>query len=126
MNRFVRLTVMAFLLLPSLLGAANAGQEKKTSAGEEFFIIASIDQSKAQLLLKQPTEVTVLAEVTSKTQYLDEKGHSIRLSDLRAGDTVWAVTTGGDDKTTIARLRKGPMSVTLLHQYYLDYPEIRQ
>lgn len=116
---------MVFLpALAAFAGVANA-QEKKTAAGEEFFLIASIDQAKLQVLLKRPTEVTLLAKVTSKTQLLDEKGKPIKLSDLRAGDTVWAVTSGGDQDTSVERLRKGPMTVPELHQYYLDYPEIK-
>jgi hypothetical protein len=116
---------MVFLAaLAVFAGVANA-QEKKTASGEEFFMIASIDQAKSQVLLKRPTEVTLLAKVTNKTQLLDEKGKPVKLSDLRAGDTVWAVTSGGDQNTSIERLRKGPMTVSELHQYYLDYPEIK-
>ena len=113
---------LSLVLTAALPGAA---QERKTASGEEFFIIASIDQSKSQVLLKRASEVTTLAQVTPKTQYFDEKGKAIRLSDLRAGDTVWAVTTGSEDKMTVTRLRKGPMTVSELHQYYLDYPEIK-
>lgn len=125
MNKNFCICALLLALIAALPCGARAAQEKKTAAGEEFFIIASIDQSKSQVLLKRPREVTTLAEVTSKTQYLDEKGKPIRLSDLRAGDTVWAVTTGSEDKMTVTRLRKGPMTVAELHEYYLDYPEIK-
>lgn len=125
MNSF-RIVAVLFALVAAFALATCAAQEKKTAAGEEFFIIASIDQSKSQLLLKRPTEVTSLAAVTAKTQYLDEKGKPIRLADLRAGDTVWAATTtGADGSMTVVRLRKGAMTVPELHQYYLDYPEIK-
>ena len=121
-----RFIAVLFALIPALVLTTRAAQEKKTAAGEEFFIVASIDQSKSQLLLKRPTEVTSLANVIAKTEYLDEKGKPIRLADLRAGDTVWAVTTSGaDGNMTVVRLRKGPMTVPELHQYYLDYPEIK-
>jgi hypothetical protein len=113
--------LIAFSVLASIAGA----QGKKTPAGEEFFMVASLDQSKSQLLLKLPTEVTLLAKVTPQTQFSDENGKPIKLSDLRAGDTVWAVTTGSGDNTTVTRLRKGPMSVADLHKYYLDYPEVK-
>ena len=118
--------MLAFLLISliTLAGVASA-QGKKTPSGEEFFIVASLDQSKSQLLLKLPTEVTLLAKVTPQTQFSDEKGKPIKLSDLRAGDTVWAVTTGSGDNTSVVRLRKGPMTVAELHQYYLDYPEVK-
>jgi hypothetical protein len=113
------------LALSLLMVATSSAQEKKTAAGEEFFIVASIDQSMAQLLLKRPTEVTQLAKVTDKTLCFDEKGKPIRVSDLRAGDTVWAITSGGEEKATVTRLRKGPMTAAQLHQYYLDYPAIK-
>jgi hypothetical protein len=116
-----------WLLVASLLFLLPpfAHAQKKTAAGEEFFIVASIDQAQSQLLLKRPTEVTLLAKVTPKTQFADDKGKLIKLSDLRAGDTVWAVTSGGDTNTSIGRLRKGSMTVADLHRYYLDYPEIK-
>src|SRR5579863_5306694 len=41
---------------------------KKTAAGEQFFIVASIDLQKSQLLLKYPTEVTLLAKATDQTK----------------------------------------------------------
>ena len=116
---------LSLVLVAALPAGVGAAQEKRTAAGEEFFLIASIDQSKSQVLLKRASEVTTLAQVTPKTQYLDEKGKPIRLSDLRAGDTVWAVTSGSEDNLTVTRLRKGPMTVAELHQYYLDYPEIK-
>ena len=112
-------------LLASLLAGSLNAQGRKTAAGEEFFMVASLDQSKSQLLLKLPTEVTLLAKVTPKTQFFDDKGKPIKLSDLRAGDTVWAVTTGAADNTTVTRLRKGPMTVAELHKNNLDYPEVK-
>jgi hypothetical protein len=125
MNKLIRAFAVSFIFSPIFWVATGAAQVKKTPGGEEFFIVASIDQSKAQLLLKRATEVTQLSKVTDKTQYLDETGKPIHLGDLRAGDTVWAVSTGGEENLTITRLRKGPMTVTQLHQYYLDYPEIK-
>jgi hypothetical protein len=97
---------------------------KKTPAGEEFYIIASVDQPKSELLLKRPNEVTLLMKVSEKTKYEDDAGKAIRLSDFRAGDTVWVVATGGAEPTAI-RIRKGRMTIADLHRYYLDYPEIK-
>jgi hypothetical protein len=124
MNNFGKASAVVMLLIATLVNIVSA-QDKKTAAGEEFFMVASLDQSKSQLLLKLPKEVTLLAKVTPQTQLLDEKGKPIKLSDLRAGDTVWAVTTGTADNTTVTRLRKGPMTVAELHKYYLDYPEVK-
>jgi hypothetical protein len=97
---------------------------KTNSSGEQFFIIASLDQAKSEILLKRPDEVTELINATPKTQYSDENGKSLKLSDLRAGDTVWVTSTGGAHPTAI-RIRKGQMTVADLHRYYLDYPEIK-
>jgi len=97
---------------------------KKTPQGEQFFIVASIDLQKSQLLLKYPTEVTLLMHVNDATQFIDEAGKSIKLSDFRAGDTVWVASTNNQDEVTALRARKGIMTVADLHRYYLDYPEI--
>lgn len=128
MNRRIESPAMALLLLQIFLfGATGWAQGTKSAAGsgEDFFIIASIDQSKLQLLLKRPTEVTELVKVTVKTQFLDEAGEPIPLSALRAGDTVWATVSGSSDNFTATRVRKGPMTMQQLHRYYLDYPEIK-
>jgi hypothetical protein len=98
---------------------------KKTAAGEQFFIVASIDLQKSQLLLKYPTEVTLLAKTTGQTNFVDDSGNPIKLSDLRTGDTVWLTSWGTANSTTALKVRKGEMSVADLHRYYLDYSEIK-
>ena len=50
---------------PTPVGMAAPG--KKTASGEQFFIVASIDLQKSQLLLKYPTEVTLLVVVSGAT-----------------------------------------------------------
>jgi hypothetical protein len=99
--------------------------DKKTEAGEAFFIVGSVDPSKSQILLKRPTEVTLLVKVDAKTQFLDDAGKPLAISDFRAGDTVWVTTSGGGDQPEATRVRKGQMTVADLHRYYLDYPEIK-
>jgi hypothetical protein len=98
---------------------------KKTAAGEQFFIVASIDLQRSQLLLKYPTEVTLLARTTDQTKFVDDSGSPIKLSDLRTGDTVWLTSAGTADSTTAVKVRKGEMTVADLHRYYLDYSEIK-
>jgi hypothetical protein len=98
-------------------------QGKKTSAGEKFYIVASLDQSKSQLLLKLPSEVTMLMGVTPTTPIQDENGAPLKLSDLRTGDTVWVTSSGSD--AAAAHIRKGRMTIADLHRYYLDYPAIK-
>jgi len=98
---------------------------KKTPAGEQFFIVASVDLQKSQLLLKYPTEVTLLVRTTDQTRLLDDAGMPIKLSDFRAGDTVWVTSAGSGDSALATKVRKGQMTVADLHRYYLDYPAIK-
>jgi hypothetical protein len=100
-------------------------QDKKTAAGESFFIVGSVDPSKSQFLLKRPTEVTLLVKADNNTKLLDDAGKPLMISDFRAGDTVWVQTSGGGAEPTAVRLRKGEMTIADLHRYYLDYPEIK-
>jgi hypothetical protein len=100
-------------------------------AGEQFFIIASVDQTRQELLLKRPTEVTLLMKTSDKTTFLDEMGRTMTLGDFRAGDTVWVAapgataSAGGSAEPTATRVRKGQMTVADLHKMYLDYAEIK-
>lgn len=104
---------------------ASPSVSPKNAAGEEFFIIASIDQTRSQVLLKHPTEVTELMQLTPKTKYLDENDQPVHLQDFRAGDTVWVLSSGNGVEPNAVRIRKGQMTVADLHRYYLDYPEIK-
>jgi hypothetical protein len=103
---------------------ASPSRSPKNAVGEEFFIIASIDQSRSQVLLKHPSEVTELMQLTPNTKYLDENGKPIRMQNFRAGDTVWVVSSGSGPEPNAAHIRKGQMTVADLHRYYLDYPVI--
>lgn len=108
---------------PVVMGAP--GKNVKTPAGEQFFIVASVDIPRSEILLKYPTEVTQMIHVTPATRCFSDSGQAIRLADLRAGDTVWLIASGSGEKTTALRIRKGGMTVADLHRYYLDYPEIK-
>ena len=124
-NKIFRYSVLAAVVVAGMaLAASSHAQNKKTASGEEFFIVASVDQAKSQLLLKQPREVTTLMKVNDKTQYADDTGKPIHLSNFRAGDTVWVLSTNAAEPTAI-RIRKGQMTVADLHRYYLDYPAIK-
>jgi hypothetical protein len=125
MHHPLRFLAFSFVLFAALSLALSAhAQEKKNPAGEQFFIVSSVDQAKSQVLLKRPTEVTLLMKVDGKTQFLDEQGKSLKLTDLRAGDTVWVNSSlaAKDDGPVAVRIRKGPMTVQELHRLYLDYP----
>jgi hypothetical protein len=125
MNKWLRTFSFAFAMLAVLfLSAAARAQDKKNSRGESFYIIGSVDRARSQILLKRPTEVTILIKVDDKTQFLDENGKPIKLADLQTGNTVWVAASGGDQPVA-SRIRKGPMTVEELHQLYLDYPEVK-
>ncbi|MGA2511730.1 MAG: hypothetical protein ABSG27_16040 [Candidatus Acidiferrales bacterium] len=120
----IRAPIVA-LLVGILLTANVSAQTKKNSTGEAFYIVASLDQQKSQLLLKRPSEVTLLMKVGDETQLADETGKPLKLTDLRAGDTVWVISSGDPSAPTAVHIRKGQMAVADLHRYYLDYPEIK-
>ena len=115
------------LLAAAVLVPYGHAQRTKTARSpgpsEDFFITSSVDLPKHKLVLKLPTEVTMLMTVTDTTAYLDEKGKPIRFSDLRAGDTVFIRHEKDRDGQEIAsRIRKGPMTVEELHRRYLKFP----
>ena len=126
-RKLVSYLSLAIAILAVLaLASGTFAQEKKNSAGESFFMISSINQSQSQVLLKAPTELTQLVGVTAQTKYLDENNKPLKLSDLRAGDTVWVVTqTTKNGGIMAVSIRKGPMTVAELHQLYLDYPVLK-
>lgn len=97
----------------------------KNASGERFFIVASIDKQNSQILLKEPTEVTVLVKITPKTKYLTDRGKPITIDQFHAGDTVWARLTSGKGDPTLIQMRHGEMTIADLHRYYLDYPIIK-
>jgi hypothetical protein len=127
MNRLSRLLFLSLALLAAAsLAMRVQAQNKKTPGGEEFLIVSSIDPSKSQVLLKRPTEVTLLMKIIDKTVILDATNRPLHLTDLHAGDTVWVTPSSSDDKGPIAiRIRRGPMTVELLHRYFLNYPVIK-
>jgi len=116
---------IAFALLIICLPAAPLSAQKATkgsaSDAEEFFIISSVDLIKKQLVLKHPTEVTELVLVTDATTCLDESGATFSCKTLRAGDTVFVVTSRSNRNTpTALRIRKGPMTVEEVHRKYMN------
>ncbi|MGH9716086.1 MAG: hypothetical protein ACRD4R_05060 [Candidatus Acidiferrales bacterium] len=113
------------LTRPVLPMASPSKEVVKNRSGEQFFIVASIDQQNSQLLLKRPTEVTELVKIDSKTKYLNDQGKPMALKSFRAGDTVWAKISDAKNDPTLIEMRLGEMTVPDLHKYYLDYPIIK-
>lgn len=113
------LSFLTFLLLVSP-GRAEKQSTSSPASAEDFFLVTSVDPRKKQLVLKRPTEVTELVRVTEKTTYLDEQGKAIAFKDLRAGDTIYVVSSHGAEGVRLAsRIRKGPMTLDELRRRYL-------
>jgi|SRR5579875_953611 len=112
----------ALLALPVPSMAEAAKRQQKIA--DTFSIISSVDAKKHQIVLKLPTEVTEVVEVTPETTYRDELGRPLKFEDLRAGDTVYAVVVrkaGG--ALVVTSIRRGPMTVEELHRRYLKEEE---
>jgi hypothetical protein len=125
MSNRTRILFVTCVFLTGVPFAAIFGnaQVKRTGYVEEFFIVAAVDTSKFQLLLKLPTEVTLLAKIDPRTQFLDEQGKAFALGEMRAGDTVWVTFAAGPNTQRVAlRIRKGPMTLAELHRLYWDFP----
>src|SRR5690242_8365742 len=117
---------VALLALAAALSFSAHAQERKrpapsASAAGDFYIVSSVDLAKRELLLKRPTEVTEVIRVDERTQYFERSGKAIKLSDLRAGDTVYITAAPHDPAATALAqtIRKGPMTVEELHRRYL-------
>ncbi|HEX3532265.1 MAG TPA: hypothetical protein VH988_34830 [Thermoanaerobaculia bacterium] len=108
-------------LLAALLALfATAFSTMAADDREEFFIVSSMDAAHGRIVLKRPTEVTLLMQVTAETAYRDEQGKPLKLADLRTGDTGYITyrqdTSGA---TTALLVRLGPMTVQELQRRYL-------
>jgi hypothetical protein len=116
----VLMLVSAPMLAPFL--HAEGGGRRGATTVEDFFIISSVDARKRQIVLKRPTEVTELIQVSEKTVYLDEQGKAIEFKSLRAGDTVYVTSNPGPDGVRIAsRIRRGTMTLEDLHRRYVPF-----
>ena len=98
---------------------AQSGAASSDFAKGDFFIVFSIDLAKKQVLLKRPTEVTELMRVDGETRHFEESGKSMRLADLRAGDTVFIMSKSTGGKPVAVTIHKGPMTLTVLRERYL-------
>ncbi|MBI1941045.1 MAG: hypothetical protein HYS33_06020 [Acidobacteria bacterium] len=113
--------VLSGAYLPNLLRAEGKNASTPKTPGE-FYIISSVDVKENQIVLKRPTEVTELIQISDKTAFLDEDGKKIRFENLRAGDTVWVMASGKAQGIRVAsQIRKGPMTAQELHRRYLKF-----
>src|SRR6202047_4719102 len=91
-GRRLRVVAIVFATVLSCVFSVAAQSNKAagtTNGGEEFFIVSSVDITKKQLLLKEPTEITQLIQVNDKTRYTDRTGKAMQFGDLRAEDTIY-------------------------------------
>lgn len=108
-------------VLLTLATAAAAAPPRPT---EEFFLVSSLDRAHERLVLKRPTEVTLLMQVTKETVYQDEAGRRLALADLRTGDTVYITYRparplgAAAGAPTALVVRRGPMTVQELARRY--------
>jgi hypothetical protein len=109
----VLLSAWAVRALPSAASGASA------AVTDDFFIVSSVDVAQKRLVLKRPSEVTVLVRVTEKTSYRSEQNRPLQLGDLRAGDTVFIRLGTGTESDLAKSVRRGPMTVEELHRRYL-------
>ena len=118
-QRWIWAAIVVAMTIPCLSSQEVKNAPVDANAMGDFFIISSVDLTKRQILLKLPTEVTQLIRVDARTQYLDAHGKAIKLTDLRAGDTVYIVSNRTGDQTIAITIRKGPMTVEVLRERYL-------
>ena len=113
--------LLAILAAAAATGSTGAAAPAPASS-EEFFIVSSVDAGKSTMVLKRPTEVTLIMRVTEKTRCRSEQGTTIRFTDLRAGDTIFIVSERDASGQPVASsIRQGPMTVKELHQRYLRF-----
>src|SRR5579864_4031203 len=98
-QRWMWAAIVVAITIPCLSSQEVKNAPIDGNTAGDFFIISSVDLTKRQILLKLPTEVTQLIRVDNRTQYLDAHGKAIKLTDLRAGDTVYIVPNRTGDQT---------------------------
>ncbi len=122
MNKLGKFITLAALCAAWMSVVVSAHAQKAAStAGDEFFVVSSVDRAHNALILLRPTEIATAFQTTDKTQFVDENGKPLKLSDFRAGDTIFASYLSKPDGTfTLERVRKGIMTVAELRRRYRD------
>lgn len=121
-GRRLRMIAIVFATVVSCVFSVAAQSSKaagNANGGEEFFIVSSVDITKRQLLLKEPTEITQLIQVNDKTSYTDRNGKPMQFGDLRAGDTIYIKSSNTSAGRVAVSIRKGPMTLEELRRHYL-------
>jgi len=122
----LRLTKIALFTgaLAMALCLAAPLRAQNNARGESFYIVSSVNFKNQQIVLMQPTQLTVVANFGPQTTVLDENGKKLTTKDLKAGDTVWAIVKKDkkNDDASVSSIRMGAMSQSELRKLYLKYP----
>ena len=101
-----------------ILAAMLMAAAMTSAPADEFFIVSSVDLSRNRVVLKRPTEVSVLATITPSTTVRGEHGETLHANDLRSGDTVYAVVKTQGGGIELVSVRRGAMTVEELRRRY--------
>ncbi|HEY0553949.1 MAG TPA: hypothetical protein VGG20_06750 [Thermoanaerobaculia bacterium] len=120
MKRHLFWTPLLLLLTSALAAVAAPAPAPVPVRGdrEDFFMISSIDAARGRIVLKRPTEVTLLMQVNGQTVYRDEQDKPLRLADLRTGDTAYIAYRQNAAAPIALRVRLGAMTVQELQRRY--------
>lgn len=125
LQKLFSLSAMAAIILCSATIVRAQGQP--TSGKDEFFVISSIDKAHNAMILLRPTQITATVFVTGKTQFADENGKPLKVTDFRTGDTIFVTYAQQPDKTLGAEhVRKGMMTMLEMRKRYLPGLPITQ
>jgi hypothetical protein len=111
--------ILAVLTTPVFAQSGKNSGNTQFAKGD-FFIVSSIDVARKQILLKRPTEVTELMRVDGETRCFEERGNTMQLADIRAGDTVYVTSQSSGGQPLAVTIRKGPMTLDVLRERYLQ------
>lgn len=107
----------SFALATPLASAARKAASKVTR--DEFFIVSEVNLRRHQVVMEEPTQVTMTMTVNNKTVFKNEQGRTLPIADMRAGDTVFVTyETNSKGVVTALTIREGPMTVQELHRRY--------
>ncbi len=115
---FLLVAVLAVLgIVINVFAALPAGSQ---IVRNQFFIVAEVNLQKHQLVLRFPTDITMLMTVNAKTTFINEQGRHQPLRDIRPGDTVFITYQPQGKSGTAISIREGPMTVQILHARYFQ------
>ena len=120
MNNFRKLIFLSALAAVIFTSAFAVRAQVQAKAGsDEFFVISSIDKAHSALVLLRPTQITATIGVNDKTKYVDENGKSIKMTDLRTGDTIFVTYSTQNNALVGTTVRKGMMTTAEMRKRYL-------